>query len=608
MPRIAPERRTRKAPASGRLRIGDDWNAINIIALSQSNPLKSVAELVENSIDANARNVTITRGRHRGESYLRVMDDGDGVPLREDGKPDFQYVATHICDSVKRHLKADGAQGIQGEFGIGLLSFWTVGENLTMTNSGRDGRTYQLQMQKGSPRYTIDVKRTLFPDTGTELLIKPLLPGIRQLNGDKIQWYLASELRDRIRQSGVQIKVVDRTARKEYVVEPRRFTGRLLHELPAVAAPAGEIYTELYLSEPDPGHEVGLYRSGTRVLHSLRELDAFHGKPWDSGYLQGIVDAAFLNLTPGTRTGVVQDAAFESFCKALRAIEGPLNRIIDEQRRAEETRASRKMLDTIRKAFREALLALPAEEYDWFDIEGLRKRKAGPPDSPAPISEEQAAGDADASGGTEADAGRQKQFFEIAGPLFSVRISPQSSVVSVGGSRTYRAVPRDRSRIPVEHDVGFRWRVLEGGGLLTNDHAEIVTFAAPLEPGLTRIGVTAHQRDVVCEAEALVTVTETLLPESKSTAERNQGLPSYTFRHAAGELWRSRYDAENHVIVINNGHRDFVFASRNRALKLRYICRLFAKEMVQKNFPGYSPNELLERMIELSLYTEENLR
>ena len=33
---------------SGKLRIGDDWNAIRIIALSQSNPLKAIAEFVEN--------------------------------------------------------------------------------------------------------------------------------------------------------------------------------------------------------------------------------------------------------------------------------------------------------------------------------------------------------------------------------------------------------------------------------------------------------------------------------------------------------------------------------------------------------------------------------
>ena len=35
---------------------------------------------------------------------------------------------------------------------------------------------------------------------------------------------------------------------------------------------------------------------------------------------------------------------------------------------------------------------------------------------------------------------------------------------------------------------------------------------------------------------------------------------------------------------------------------------LYAKEMVQKNFPGLPSDQLLDRLIELSLYTEENLR
>ncbi len=38
-----------KSKDSGKLRIGDDWNAIRIIALSQSNPLKAIAEFVENA-------------------------------------------------------------------------------------------------------------------------------------------------------------------------------------------------------------------------------------------------------------------------------------------------------------------------------------------------------------------------------------------------------------------------------------------------------------------------------------------------------------------------------------------------------------------------------
>ena len=127
--------------------------------------------------------------------------------------------------------------------------------------------------------------------------------------------------------------------------------------------------------------------------------------------------------------------------------------------------------------------------------------------------------------------------------------------------------------------------------------------------GLARIGVTATQNETVCEAEALITVTDSLLPDMKERTGPRHGLPGYTFEHAPGQLWRSRYDADQNLIVVNNGHRDFIFASKkSKALKLRYITRLFAKEMINKNFPGLPREQLLERLIELSLYTEEYLR
>ena len=598
--------------ASGNLRIGDHWNAITIIALSQSNPLKAVAELVENSIDARAKNIVITRGKDRGEHYLRVKDDGEGVRRNADGAPDFHYVATHVCDSIKRRLKSQGGGGgLQGEFGIGLLSFWTLGEELLLTSSGDDGHAWQMHLAKGDPSYRITQRPTLLPEPGTDVLIRGILPGIKNFSGEKIQWYLASELRDRIRHSGVSIRVVDRGARAEFKVEPRQFEGRLLHELDGALPSQGEVYAELYLHSHTPSNVVSLYRSGTRVLGDMAELDAFNRMPWTSGYIQGIVDAPYLTLTPGTRLGVIHDASFARLVDELQPLETRLAKIVEDQQRAEEERASRDVLRSVQSALKEALLALPAEEYDWFDLhrgEGRRRPKS--PGEALSVEGGMAEGSVPSAtaGEPEVVDDSQREFFEFAGPLFSVVISPTSSVVEVGGSRALRAIARDRARRSVERDLAYAWTLLEGEGRLDHTGGEIATFHAATEPGLIRVEVIVTQGEITCRAEAQITVAASLLPKSATGDGTYQGLPGYTFHKAAGELWRSRFDVERNLVVINNGHRDFVYAARSRMLKLRYICRLFAKELVLKNFVGIAPDQLLERLLELSLYTEENLR
>lgn len=232
------KRRSHGTTDSGRLRIGDHWNAISIIALSQTNPLKAVAEFVENSIDARAHNITIVRGKEKGQSFVRVIDDGEGVPKDNFGLPDFKYVATHVCDSVM---------------------------------------------------------------------------------------------------------------------------------------------------------------------------------------------------------GAVREAAFAEFCESLRPLEESLVKTLEAQQKAEEERASRQTLRSIQKAFREALLVLPEEDYDWFSIRGP--------------------------------------------------------------SRNLRAVPRDRSGRQVEEALGFVWEILEGTGNLDNADHKIVALTAPKDPGLIRVGVAATQRQTIHRSE-----------------------------------------------------------------------------------------------------------
>jgi hypothetical protein len=202
----------------------------------------------------------------------------------------------------------------------------------------------------------------------------------------------------------------------------------------------------------------------------------------------------------------------------------------------------------------------------------------------------------------------QRQFFDFAGPLFGVVVSPAASTTPLNETRTFRALPRDRSRRRVAEDLTFAWAVAEGEGNLHGVSDQEVEYRAPALPGLARLKVIVTQREVTATAEALITVTDSLESAITPTVVNTRGLPGYTFERAAGELWRCRFDAERNIIVVNSGHRDFVFATRNRALQLRYLVRLYVKELVLKNFAGLPADQLLERMIELSLYAEEKLK
>lgn len=610
-----------KSNTTGRLRIGNNWNAITIIALSQNNPLKAIAEFVENSIDAGAKQINIARGKSKGEMYLKVIDDGSGIPLDDDGKPNFKYVATHICDSLKKRLKKKGVEGIQGEFGIGLLSFWTIGERLALSSADADGHTYQMEMKRNEPGYKITQRRTLFSHPGVELTIQPLLPGIRQLNGEKIRAYLASELRDRIRTSGAKIVIRDRQARKEFEVHPRQYPGVRLHQFNQIECLMGNVAVELYIDSPGVENRIELFRSGTRVIPDITSIDQLNREPWSSDFILGMIDAPFLQLTPGTRDGVIRDEKFESFLHALQSVKAELQSVIDKARQATEEDTSRRILHSVRRALREAFLTLPSEEYGWLDISvagtaartGTKQRSVLADDDTSGMP---AAGGETAAAGETADGQiTDRNFFEYAGPLHSVVISPGSAVVKIDESRTFRCIPRDKRRRTVERDLIFEWRVVEGEGKIDPDYGEIVTYTAPNEPQLVVIELTASQSDISgeersCTARATVTITDSILPKENRPegSDRSKGLPGYTYQRAPGELWRSRYDGKNNVVVINNGHKDFVFSSQKKARKLRYICQLFAKELVLQNFPGFSGNELLERMVELYLYTEENLR
>ncbi|MGH9797390.1 MAG: ATP-binding protein, partial [Candidatus Polarisedimenticolia bacterium] len=415
LPGAGPARALRRR-RGGRLKIGDEWMAIQIIARSQTNPQKAVAELVENSIDAGATRIRIVRGRRRGRVFLGISDDGRGVPLTPEGIPDFDYVATHVCDSLKRRLDERQRSGVQGEFGIGLLGFWSIGRELEMISQADRGPAYVMTMRAGSRAY--DRRRYLGarPGSGVDVTIHDVHREAQiRLTAEKLQRYLSEELRDRVRRSGVTIVLEDRLPpRKTVEVRPAVFKGEPIADLSSIPVDGHPpIRAELYVARPGGGSEPGadppegradspgrsgespersgsseraavaLYRLGTRVCRDLSALPEFAREPWIGGGLEGVLDFPDFRLSPASREGFVPDAAYHAFVEALRGVEP---RLVDRLRLEEEVRsehASRSLVKELQSAFVRLLRDLPTGEYDWFGSEGARPFAGGGNGRPA---------------------------------------------------------------------------------------------------------------------------------------------------------------------------------------------------------------------------------
>jgi hypothetical protein len=594
--------------SSGRLRIGDEWNAIEIIARTQTHPLKAICELTENALDAGAHEVAIVRRRTHGEVFLEVIDDGRGVARDEDGLPDFARIATHVCDSMKRHLAEQDRRGIHGEFGIGLLSFWSLGDSLRMVSAGTDGALYEMQLERGNRTYTVRPVRGQLSAGGTRVIVGPLLPTTRNIvTGEKLQRFLSEELRDRIRNTRAQVRILDHLSHKQLAVEPREFSGERLPVSPRWPTPFGDVHAELYFQTDGEGGDrgVAVCKDGTRVLRNITALEQFQHSPWTDARIVGVLDFGAFALAPGTRSGIVPDERLMAFVAAVQEIESAVLSEIAQRDAAESDRASRDILRQVHRAFVSALRDLPSNEYLFFDIPDSRQGLGKPP----------AANGASAEGITLAE--KRPEAFEESpaigddqillplepGILAAVRIRPHSARREPGSDCRLSATAMDASGVVIEEGVEFGWHVVDGAGELHGVEGPVCCVKSA-EPGQVIVEVRAAQG----EASATDQATVKFLKNTGDNAEdATKGLPAYRLEAEHGQSWRSRYDVAKNEIVINSAHRDFLASKASPAKHRRYVGKLYAKEVVLINFPHESPAGVLDRLVELTLRTEDVL-
>jgi hypothetical protein len=614
-PDSAPRRRRRRPEVeTGRLRVHDPFELIRWLALSQPDPRKALAELVQNSLDAGAREIRVVRRREKGRACLLIWDDGEGVIPELDRPEALRHIATHIGHSRKRSLTPQQRLELltQGQYGIGLLGFWSLGEVLEMRTSVPGQRPHRLVLYRDRGDYMIEPLRGRLPldERWTEVVVLDLhREATSALLARRAADYLGSELRGQLLAREVRLVIEDRMARgaaqKVAHVRPRRFLGEKLEGLGPLEVPGHPaIHLELHLrgdgEEPTAPEGVAVYAAGTLAaegFHELAALDLDHD-PWTDPRLSGLVDFPALRVAPGSRRGIVPDEAAGLFAQALRSAERTVRALLEsyERRRAKEL--DRDLVRDLQRLFRDFFrhrpryAALPVEARDHDEAAGERADHGMPAAVPEPDSEVPL---------PELEMAPPEPFLFPPGPLAEVRIQPALLRLECGGERRARAFAVDATGRPVEAVLVYAWRLSEGlGELVTADDASpAVAVRAGERPAEGKLAVVCRQGPTEAYAEARVEVVEQL------AAGRDEGIPEPELLDLPGAPWRSRIiDGRWQV---NSGHPEYRGIADRPPLKLRYLALLFAKEVVLRSSGDPRFEAPLEQLVEVAAYADRRL-
>jgi hypothetical protein len=576
------------------LKARDPFELIRWLAYSQPDPRKALAELVQNSLDAGAKSVRITRGQEESSTCLKIFDDGGGVIPEMERRDALQYVATHIGHSRKRHLSPQERLSLmtQGQYGIGLLGFWSLGERLEMRSAVPGDRPHRLVLYRDRPGYVIEPLREHLPlgDLWTEVVVFDLdEAAITATSGKRSADYLAAELRGQLLARSVDVTIEDRLTRgsagKIVPVAPAPLLGRPIAGIDGVEVPGfgmAKLDVGLWDGSLDDAPGIAVYCGGTRVadrFHDLKAL-ALDRLPWTDPRLTGTVEYPHFSVPPGSREGVLPDDAALAFSRALKTVEQPIQDALRQHEEALAERAERSMLSDLRGAFEEVARRRPG-------LALLPVRR------PEPVST-----------GSAADTARSKTRRRPPGllppgPLAEIVVTPEPIALSRGGSIAVTISARDAMGYEVADRVSVRWNT--AGAFATvvpadgDDLGAILTAGDVPGRGLLRAIAKGSGREVeaVIEYEILANAI---------SRDPRSGIPDPLWVHDEAGDWRSRLlDGR---FEVNTSHPDCRAADTTPA-KLRYLSLLLAKEIALHNAGfGASCEEVLDVAVGLAAGAE----
>jgi hypothetical protein len=590
--------RGRLAPDAvrGMLKARDPFELIRWLAYSQPDPRKALAELVQNSLDAGAASVRITRTHEESSTCLKIFDDGGGVIPEMERREALQYVATHIGHSRKRHLSPQERLSLmtQGQYGIGLLGFWSLGERLEMRSAVPGDRPHRLVLYRDRPGYVIEPLREHLPldDRWTEVVVFDLdEAALNATTAKRAADYLAVELRGQLLGRPIELTFEDRLSRagsgKIVPVTPAPMLGRPIAGIDAVEVPgfgSAKLDVGLWDGSFDDAPGIAVYCGGTRVADRFHELKALglDRLPWIDPRLTGTVEYPHFSVPPGSRDGVLPDDAALAFARALRGAEEAIQEALREHEEAAAERAERGMLSDLRGAFEEISRRRPG-------LALLPVRRAEPEAAPARAAE-------------STRSRRSQAGLLPPGPFTEIVLTPDPLVLPRGGSVGVHASARDAMGHPVDEAVAIRWSTTGAFSTVVPSDADALgaILTAGESPGRGLLRATARSGGREVEA-----VIELEILANAISRDGRSGIPDPVWVYDDAGDWRSR--VVDGRFEVNTSHPDCRAADTTSA-KLRYLSLLLAKEIALHNAGfGASCEEVLDVAVGLAAAADRSI-
>ena len=585
----------------------DNWILIKHIGQMQStNPLRSIKELVDNSIDTFARDpsyspkkgkmVKVEINKNGTHAHIKVYDNALGWEPDPSGRPNFEFSVQHIGDSIKKYLKEyqkARKEGVAiGQYALGLLSFWALGNRLTVFSrcllpNGKIGSCSKMVWLRYVEEAIIidDVKppNELANNSGCVVIVDQLEKARMNLvTGNQLKKYLARACRSRLMKTGVTVEVYYKE--KKYIVKPMRYEGtpfpiKQYH----TKAGFGAIELELYLFPPGvespDEYKVPIFAKGAKVYDDITQIEELDIYPWNARKVYGQIDYPYGTMTP-SRNAFVNDAFLEAFIRAMKEITEKLSRQIEEIEARRRKRHRKKFYKAFQKTWQEILNSLPEE---WQrKKEGGRLRKPEEPKKP-----------------------KVKP-----GPMYRLEISPENAQVQCKTIQSFSAKPYDANgNLVRDPDIIYYWEIEPSSiGQLKKDMHRTCILQAGKQENIATLAVTAFQ--YVEELGKEKTIHKTASTNiwivgrlSKKPQRPPPGdKPPLLDEIPLAEEIHSKYLPKTNVVQVNNKHKDYQLAAKRSPETLyKYINYCYCKEIAVDRWKDLvtDHHELSEKITDL---------